>query len=85
MVLQQVIRNGVKPCSKVPVSLVTLSGCIEPQEGVVREVSSKIGVIAKPAGEETLQPSGMTVVEFLEGSLAALLCPLHQLFIGLSR
>ena len=85
MVLQQVIRNGVKPCPEVPVSLITLTGGKEPQERVVREVGSKVSVIAKPTGEETLQPPGMTVVEFLEGPLASLRCPFHQLFIGLSR
>jgi hypothetical protein len=51
--------------------VVFLAGSIEPQEGVVHKIGRKIGIIAKSPDEETLQPSGMTVVEFLEGLVAA--------------
>ena len=51
--------------------MIGLAGSIESQESVVHKISSKVGIITKPSDEETLQPSGITVVEFLEGTIAA--------------
>jgi hypothetical protein len=51
--------------------VVFLTGCIESQESVVHEIGSQVGVIVKSPDKEPLQPSGMTIVEFLEGTVAA--------------
>jgi hypothetical protein len=55
--------------------MIFLAGSIESQEGVVHEVGSQVGIIAKTSDEETLQPSGVAVVEFLEGSVATSCSP----------
>jgi hypothetical protein len=75
MVLAEVIGNRVEPGAETIALVVFLSSSIESQKGVVHEVGSKVGIIAKPSDEETLQPSGMAVVEFLEGAVAASCSP----------
>ena len=71
MVLAEVVGDGIEPGTEAVALMGFLAGRIEPQEGVVHEVGSKVGIIAKSSDEEALQPSGMTVVEFLEGTVAA--------------
>jgi hypothetical protein len=63
--------------------VVFLAGSIESQEGVMHEVGSQVGIIAKPSDEETLQPSGMTVVKLFKGTVATSCSPQHQLFVSL--
>ncbi len=75
MVFAEVVGNRVEPGTETIALVVFLSSGIKSQKGVVHEVGSQVGIIAKPSDEETLQPSGMAVVEFLEGSVAASCSP----------
>ena len=75
MVLAEVISNRVESGTETIALVVFLSSSIESQKGVVHEVGSKVGIIAKTSDEETLQPSGVAVVEFLEGAVAASCSP----------
>jgi hypothetical protein len=75
MVLAEIISDGIEPGTEALTFTIAFAGCIESQKGVVHEVGGQVSVFAKSPYEETLQLSGMTVVEFLEGSVVASCSP----------
>jgi hypothetical protein len=85
MVFAEVKGDGIEPGTEAVAFMVSLAGRIESQKGIVHEVGSQVGIIAKPSDKEALQPPGMAVVEFFKGTIIAACRPLHQLFVGMSR
>jgi hypothetical protein len=71
MVPTEVVGNRIEPSTEVATFVIGFASSIESQESVVHKVGCQVGIVAKPSDEETLQPSGITVVEFLEGTIAA--------------